>query len=441
LIILDVAIVCGGRLKSIGVDYSQAAVARRPQEARETNERNTQRRNTQRRETKMTLSIAKRVSRTCEYLFAELDRKKKEAMSRGVDVVDLGVGDPAQPTPGHIIEALKTAADCPENHRYPSYAGKASLRQAVADYMGRRFGVSVDSDSEVVVLIGSKEGIAHMAWAMLDPGDVVLVPDPAYPVYSATARFCDAEPYRMELRRSNGFLPDLGAIPEEVAKKAKLMWLNYPNNPTSATASMEFFENAVAFARKHGIAVANDASYAEIYLDEKAPPSILQVEGGRDVAVEFHSLSKTFNMTGWRVGWATGSSRLIDALGRVKTNVDSGAFGAVQDAAETALRGKWTCVEETRKRYAWRRDTLCAALKKAGWDVIEPTATFFVLAVAPEHRSDMDTAAWLLDKGGIVCTPVVGMGEGGKGLLRFSLTADDERVAEAAKRIEELGQP
>ncbi len=388
----------------------------------------------------MFIRLAKRISETGEYLFAALDRKKRDAIKRGVDVVNLGVGDPDLPTPELVIESLRRAAGEPGNHQYPSYQGKEELRRAISEYMSRRFHVSLDPDKEIVVLIGSKEGIAHLSWAMLDPGDIALLGDPAYPVYGGAAFFCGAHVHRLPLKRERGFLPDLGSVPEDVAKKAKVLWLNYPNNPTAATATREFFEQAVDFGKKNEVIIINDASYAEIYYDGKPPVSFLEIPGAKDVGLEFHSLSKTFNMTGWRVGWAAGNETLIDGLGRIKTNVDSGVFGAVQDAAVTALKEGWSSVEELRKIYAARRDILCKALQDGGWDVLVPKATFFVLASVPKGMAGMETAEWLLNECGIVCTPAAGMGKGGEGFVRFSLTAPDERIEEAARRLRALSE-
>ncbi len=385
---------------------------------------------------------AQRILELEPYLFAELDRKRDEARARGVDVIDLGVGDPDLPTPPHILEALTEAAHNPENHRYPSYPGKASLRQAIARYMARRFGVDLDPDEEILVLIGSKEGIAHLAWAVLDPGDLVLVPDPAYPVYASTARFCGARVERFRLLPSRNFLPDLGEVATLLAgQRAKLLWLNFPNNPTAATADLTFFRQVGDLARKHDLLVANDNSYAEIYLGDTPPPSILQVPGARDWAIEFFSFSKTFNMTGWRVGWVAGNREVIQALGRVKTNVDSGVFGAVQDAALAALEGDWSWVEGLRETYRRRRDVLLEGLRQAGWDARRPSATFFVPVRVPEAATSMEAASWLLDRAGIVATPMSAMGPGGEGFLRFSLTAPDERLEEAARRIARTGRP
>ncbi len=384
--------------------------------------------------------VARRIRDLGAYLFADLDRKKAQALAQGRDVIDLGVGDPDLPTFDHIVERLTQAAKDPGNHQYPSYSGKPELRRAIAAYMERRFSVSLDPDKEILVLIGSKEGIAHLAWAMLDPGDRVVVPDPGYPVYASTAKFCGAQVLSMPLTRQRGFLPDEDEA-ASLFEGAKLAWLNYPNNPTSATADLAFYERFVALARRRGVFLANDASYAEVYLEDQPPPSILQVPGAKDLAVEFFSLSKTFNMTGWRVGWVAGNAEVIAALGKVKQNVDSGVFGAVQDAAIAALASDWAPVERLRGTYRRRRDILVEGLTKAGWDLDIPKATFFVLAAVPEGMSSMEAAAFLLDRADIVATPASAMGAAGEGFIRFSLTSPEERLAEAAKRIAEVGRP
>ena len=383
----------------------------------------------------MIVKPAARILELSEYLFAQLNRKKREALDRGVDVVDLGVGDPVEPTPDHVISALAEAAGRPENHQYPPYAGNPQLRKAIAGHMSRRFNVDLDPGKEVGALIGSKEGIAHLAWALVDPGDVVLTPDPGYPVYSVTTRFCSGVPVSLPLERQNGFLPDLDAVDPETARKARILWLNYPNNPTAARANLGFFEKAVDFARNNGMVLAHDASYAEIFLEGEPPPSILQVPGAKETAVEFHSLSKTFNMTGWRVAWVAGCADVVEALITVKTNVDSGVFGAIQDAAVSALTGPWDCVERQRALYRRRRDMLVGALRNAGWDVIIPTATFYVLAATRAGETSMAAAERLLEDHGIVCAPATGMGPGGEGFIRFSLTATDERIGEACRRL------
>ena len=295
----------------------------------------------------MIIRKAQRIQTLPPYLFAEIDRVKKEALARGMSLISLGIGDPDTPTPPHIVARLAEAARNPANHRYPDYEGLPAFRAAAARWMQSRYGVGVDPDTEVVSLIGSKEGVANMAVAFVDPGDIVLVPDPGYPVYHIGSQFNGGETYRLPLRRDNAFLPDLRSIPDEVARRAKLLWLNYPNNPTAAVAPRAFFEDAIRFCERHDVILCHDNAYAEIYFGER-PPSILELPGARDVAIEFHSLSKTFNMTGWRVGFAVGNAELIAGLGKVKTNVDSGVFQAVQEAAIAALDGDPAVVEELR---------------------------------------------------------------------------------------------
>ncbi len=293
----------------------------------------------------MVIQKAKRIQELPPYLFAEIDRKKRQLASQGVDIISLGIGDPDLPTPDHIVARLREAAGNPANHRYPDYEGLPAFRRAAADWYRNRFHVDLDPDTEVVSLIGSKEGIAHMPIAFVDPGDVVLCPDPGYPVYAIGTGFCGGTVYRMPLSKENQFLPDLGAIPRAVAERAKVMWLCYPNNPTAATATREFFREAIAFADRHGIILCHDAAYSEIYFDGQAPMSFLESDGSREVGIEFHSLSKTYSMTGWRLGFAVGNRELIEGLGRVKTNVDSGVFQAVQEAGIAALSGDQSCVQ------------------------------------------------------------------------------------------------
>ena len=379
--------------------------------------------------------LPQRLSSLPPYPFAEIDRKKREALGRGVDIVDLGVGDPDLPTPPHIVEALCTAGARAYNHQYPSYLGSMAYRESVVRYMARRFGVKLDAASEALALIGSKEGIAHLALALLDPGDTVLVPDPAYPVCAISAQFVGAEVVPMPLRRENGFRPRLEDIATEDAKRAKLLWLNYPNNPMGGVASLDFWQDVGAFAVEHDLLVASDAAYAEIYLDDTPPVSALQVEALCDRTIEFHSLSKTFNMTGWRVGFAVGTAWIVGALGKVKTNVDSGIFGAVQEAAIAALDGPTEPVAELRAIYRQRRERLVAGLRKAGLDVVDSTATFYVVAAVPAGASALTYTSQLLEEHGIVCTPCTAFGPGGEGFVRFSLTADDERIDAAARRL------
>ena len=383
-------------------------------------------------------SFSERLKKLPPYLFVELDRMKAEAKARGVDVIDLGVGDPDLPTPSHIVEAAAEAVKKPENHHYPSSVGMRAFREAAASWFERRFGVRLDPEKEVVTLIGSKEGIAHFPLAFVNPGDVVLVPTPAYPVYHIGTLFAGGETYYLPLLPENNFLPDLEGIPGEVLSRAKILWLNYPNNPTAAVADREFFAKAVDFARKHNLIVAHDAAYTELYYDDFRPPSILEVEGAREVAIEFHSLSKTYCMTGWRIAFAVGNEALVSGLTKVKNNVDSGAFQAVQEAGIAALSGDQACVEEFRRIFKERRDVVVEGFKKLGFEVKPPKATFYVWAKVPEGFSSADFAAKLLQEAGIVVTPGNGFGEPGEGFFRIALTVDKDRLKEALARIEAL---
>ena len=378
---------------------------------------------------------ADRLKRLPPYLFAEIDRKKREVLARGVDVIDLGIGDPDLPTPPHIIQALQRAAEDPENHRYPSYEGMPAFRQAVADWYAKRFNVRLDPEQEVLTLVGSKEGTAHMPLAFVNPGEVVLVPDPGYPVYAAGTWFAGGEVHWMALRRDNGFLPDLEAIPAETARRAKLMYLNYPNNPTAAVATREFFARVVSFARSHGILICHDLMYSELKFDGYEPPSFLEIEGAREVAVEFHSLSKTYSMTGWRLGFCVGNGAALAGLGKVKTNVDSGVFQAVQYAGIAALTGPQELPEQYRRTYQKRRDVAVGGLKALGWDVDVPKGTFFVWAPVPGGLDSRSFATRLLEEVGVVVTPGVGFGPSGEGFYRIALTVAEARLAEAMARL------
>ena len=380
---------------------------------------------------------AERIQKLPPYLFAEIDRLKRQVAARGVDLINLGIGDPDTPTPAHIVERLRDAAKNPANHRYPDYEGLPSFRRAAAGWMERRYGVHLDPDTEVVSLIGSKEGIANMAVAFVDPGDVVLVPDPGYPVYHIGTSFNGGTTYRLPLRRENGFLPDLSAIPDEVAKRAKLLWLNYPNNPTSAVAPRSFFADVIRFAERHDVIVCHDAAYAEIYFGER-PPSILEIPGGREVAIEFHSLSKTFSMTGWRIGFAVGNPELIGGLGKVKTNVDSGVFQAVQEAAIAALTGDAGVVDELRAMYRERRDVLVDGLGRIGLPCEPPAGTFYVWVPVPRGLTAAGLATRCLTEAGVVVTPGNGFGDAGEGYIRFTLCSPVERLREAVDRLRGL---
>ena len=380
---------------------------------------------------------AERIHKLPPYLFAEIDRLKREVAARGVDLINLGIGDPDTPTPPHVVARLREAASNPANHRYPDYEGLLTFRQAAARWMETRYGVQVDPVTEVVSLIGSKEGIANMAVAFVDPGDVVLVPDPGYPVYHIGTSFNGGETYRMPLRRESGFLPDLSAIPTEVARRAKLLWLNYPNNPTAAVAPRSFLIDAIRFAERHGIILCHDAAYAEIYYGER-PPSLLELPGGRDVGIEFHSLSKTFNMTGWRIGFAVGHPELIAGLGKVKTNVDSGVFQAVQEAAIAALTGDPGVIERLRSMYRERRDVLVAGLAGVGLPCEPPSGTFYVWVPVPRGTTASALATRCLKEAGVVVTPGNGFGEAGEGYIRLTLCSPTERLREAVERLRGL---
>jgi LL-diaminopimelate aminotransferase len=385
--------------------------------------------------TELIFEKAERLKRLPPYLFKEIDRQKEAVRAKGVDIIDLGVGDPDIPTPPHIIDALKKAAEDPANHRYPSYSGMHDFNAAVARWYKRRFDVDLDPGNEVVTLIGSKEGIAHIPLAFIDPGDVALVASPGYPVYNIGTQFAGGKSYFMDLLKGNDFLPDLKAIPPDVAKKAKIMFINYPNNPTAAVATRSFFESVVAFAAEYDIIICHDAAYSEMSFDDYRPMSFLQVEGARSVGIEFHSLSKTYNMTGWRIGFAVGHEQVIGALGQVKSNIDSGAFQAVQIAGITALEGDQSCVEEMRRIYAQRRDILVSGLQSVGLSVEKPRATFYLWIEVPPGYTSAQFASLLLRKAGIVSTPGNGFGEAGEGYVRMALTVNQERIREAVERI------
>jgi LL-diaminopimelate aminotransferase len=369
------------------------------------------------------------------YLFREIDRKKAELMARGVDIIDLGVGDPDLPTPGHIIAALKGAAEDPANHRYPSYSGMGRFKEVAARWYRERFGVTLNAGTEVVTLIGSKEGIAHFPLAFLNPGDVALIPSPAYPVYNIATIFAGGQSVFMPLQEEHGFLPHLEGIPGDVADRARILFINYPNNPTAAAADLDFFEQVVAFAKHHEIIVCHDAAYTEMAFDGYKPPSFLQVQGAKDVGLEFHSLSKTYNMTGWRIGFAVGNREAVEGLGVVKSNIDSGAFQAVQLAGIAALEGDQSCVSEMNHVYAARRDLLVQGLREAGFALSSPRATFYLWVKVPPGYSSAEITTRLLEECGVVVTPGNGFGEPGEGFFRIALTQKKDRLTEAVDRI------
>ncbi|MBI4214247.1 MAG: LL-diaminopimelate aminotransferase [Chloroflexi bacterium] len=381
---------------------------------------------------------AVRIQNLPPYLFAEVDRRIAEKRAAGFDVISLGIGDPDLPSPDFVVEAAQEAVADPRYHRYPDYYGRAEFRQAIARWYGRRFGVELDPNQEIVPLIGSKEGIAHMAVAYVDPGDVVLVPDPGYPVYSIGTLLANGVPFTMPLKAENGFLPDLDAIPVDIAHRAKLIWVNYPNNPTAATADLAFFERVVEFGRRHNILVCHDNAYSDVAYDGYRPPSLLQIPGAKDAAVEFHSLSKTYNMTGWRVGMMVGNQQAVEALGRVKTNVDSGIFDAVQMAGIAALDGPDSWVEERNARFQQRRDLIVGTLNRVGLSVAQPRASLYIWAPVPDGYNSVDFSLKVLDDAAVWLTPGVGFGAHGEGYFRISLTVADHRLIEALERLERL---
>jgi LL-diaminopimelate aminotransferase len=385
------------------------------------------------------LQRAKRLSLIPPYLFSEIARLKAQALGEGRDLVDLGIGDPDQPTPEPILEKLNEFAHDPANHRYDeSNAGVPQFLDDVATWFQRRFGVTLDPKSEIIELIGSKEGLAHVAWAFIDPGDVALVPDPGYTVVKVNTLLAGGTPYEIPLLAENGFLPDLTAIPGDVVKKAKLLYLNYPNNPTGAIATKEFFKQAVDFARETDILIVHDCAYAEVGYDGYQAPSILEIEGAKDVAIETHSLSKTFNMTGWRIGFAVGNAEALKALNTLKGNVDSKQFAAIALTAGWALNHAKN--DESLALLKRRRDVLVDGLNSLGWNLEKPKAAFYVWVPVPPGHTSATFAKELLENANVLAIPGLGYGIHGDGYVRMSLTVsgdkNGERLEEAVRRIE-----
>jgi LL-diaminopimelate aminotransferase len=381
------------------------------------------------------LKTAKRIDKLPSYLFADIDRQIENAAARGADIISFGVGDPDLPTPPHVVDALIEAVRDPATHRYPSYTGMPEFRAAVAAWYGRRFGVDLDPDTEVQPLVGSKEGIFHLPVAFVDPGDVALVPDPGYPVYETGTLMAGGVPALLPLTPDNDFLPELTALPDDVATRARVLWLNYPSNPTAACADLSFFQEAVDFCRANDLLLAHDAAYTEITYDGYVAPSVLQAEGAMDCAVEYHSLSKTYNMTGWRIGWVAGAPQAIEALKRVKTNIDSGIFDAVQRAGIAALTGPDEHLIKTVDRYRHRRDLLCDGLKSMGIVVDPPKGSVYVWAPVPAGYDSKSFASRLLEQAAVVVTPGTGYGPSGEGFVRFSITIPDDRLEEGVERL------
>jgi LL-diaminopimelate aminotransferase len=381
------------------------------------------------------LKFSERLSKLPPYLFAEIDKAKRQAKARGRDIIDLGIGDPDLPTPPHIVEALYKAALDVDNHHYALDSGMPEFRRAIARWYHKRFNVKLDPDTEVLPLIGSKEGIAHFPLAFINTGDYVLVPDPCYPPYKNGTIFAGGVPYLMPLLAENDFLPDLSRMEKSVLKKAKLMFLNYPNNPTGSAADEGFYGKALAFARKNNIFICSDAAYSEICFDGYRPISILELSGAKDIAIEFHSLSKTYNMTGWRIGWACGNKKAIAGLAKVKSNIDSGIFQAIQLAGIAALEGPQSCLKKANGVYQERRDALVSGLDSLGWEASNPKAAFYVwIRVIPGYDS-AGMAKALLEKADIIATPGNGFGKYGEGYIRMALTVPKERIKAAIQRI------
>lgn len=386
---------------------------------------------------------AQRLDLVPPYLFGEIAALKQKALAEGRDLIDLGIGDPDQPTPRSIIRAIQKFVEDPETHRYDeSQAGVPDFLKAVAEWYQRRFGVVLDPEREVLLLIGSKEGLAHLPWAILNPGDVSLVPDPAYTVYRVNTLLAGGEVYVMPLKAERSYLPDLSEIPSEVARKAKLLFLNYPNNPTGAVAPLSFFQQVVEFARDYDLLVCHDCAYSEVSYDGYKPVSFLQAEGAKEIGIEFHSLSKSFNMTGWRVGFAVGNAEALEALRVLKSNVDSKQFPAVTLAGAYALRHAWAEMEPTLRLYQRRRDILVEGLNSIGWKLEKPKATFYVWAPVPQGTTSLEFAKYLLESAGVLVIPGIGYGEYGEGYIRMSITVlgdrNGERIAEAVERIRKL---
>jgi len=386
----------------------------------------------------MKIEMANRIGQIPPYLFAEIDKKKEEMKRKGISLIDLGIGDPDLPTPKPIIERLKKASEDPKNHRYPSYEGMREFREAVAHWFNRRFGVRFDPEREIIALIGSKEGIAHIPLAFVNPGDYVLVPNPGYPVYRVSTLFAGGIPFFLPLRKENGFLPNLSEVPKEILEKAKILFINYPNNPTAAVAEKSFLKEVVSFAIRHQIIICHDAAYSEVAFDGYRPPSIFEVDGAREVGIEFHSLSKTFNMTGWRIGFAVGRSEIISGLGRIKTNIDSGLFQAIQEAGIEALTHFETPVQEIIKIYERRRDIMVNGLRTIGLELDKPRATFYLWIQVPKGFSSAQFATFLLEKAGIVVTPGNGFGDFGEGYIRMTITTDESLLKETIERLKKV---
>ena len=385
------------------------------------------------------MKTSQRLEKIPPYLFAQIDKKIDEAKEKGINIISLGIGDPDMPTLPNIVGAMHEAVYKPENHDYPPYQGTKEFRKASANWMKKRFNVELDYDSEMLALIGSKEGLAHIFFAFVDSGDIVLVPDPGYPVYKNGTILAGGEIYLMPLLAQNNFLPNFEKIPPEIAKRAKLMFLNYPNNPTGAVADLEFYQKAVDFAKKYDILICNDQAYSEMTYDNYIAPSILEIEGAKDCAIEFYSHSKSYNMTGWRIGFACGNKEAIKALGTIKNNIDSGVFKAIQEAGIEAYNTPKSEIEKLNKIYQKRRNIVENALKELGWNIKPTKGTFYLWLPTPNNMPSADFCEMLIERTGVVVVPGVGYGENGEGYFRIALTKDEKTIQEAMERIKKAG--
>lgn len=385
------------------------------------------------------MKVSERLEKIPPYLFAEIDRKIAEAKAKGFDIISLGIGDPDKPTLQPVVDAMHKAIDNPKNHDYPPYNGTEQFRKGACEWMKKRFGVELDADKEMLCNIGSKEAIAHVFFAFVDKGDYTLVPDPGYPVYHNATIFAGGTPYHMPLLEENGYLPDFDKIPEDIAKKSKIMFLNYPNNPTGAVADLEFFKKAVDFCKKYDILLCQDMAYSEMTYDGYKAPSVLQVEGAKDVAIEFYSHSKSYNMTGWRVGFVCGNADAIKALGTIKNNIDSGTFKAIQEAATAAFTIDNTYIEELNHMYQQRRDAAEEGLRELGWNIKPSKATFYLWLPVTRGMSSEEFVTAMLEKAHVVVPPGNGYGQYGEGYFRIALTKDVDTIKECIIRMKEAG--
>lgn len=385
------------------------------------------------------MKVSERLEQIPPYLFAEIDRKIAEAKAKGIDIISLGIGDPDKPTLQPVVDAMHKAIDNHKNHDYPPYNGTEGFRKGACEWMKKRFGVELNPDTEMLANIGSKEAIAHVFFAYVDKGDYTLVPDPGYPVYHNATIFAGGTPYEMPLLEENGYLPDFDKIPADVAKKAKLMFLNYPNNPTSATADLDFWKKAVDFCKKYDILLCSDMAYSEMTFDGYKAPSVLQVEGAKDVAIEFYSHSKSYNMTGWRVGFVCGNADAVKALGTIKNNIDSGTFKAIQEAATAAFTVDEKYINDLNKMYQERRDAAEEGFRELGWDIKPSKATFYLWLPVPHGMTSEEFVTAMLEKAHVVVPPGNGYGKYGEGYFRVALTKDVETIKECIKRMKDAG--